>query len=544
MQSQRIILTVVAAVSLTLFGSISQAEEVLVADPLEGTTVGQQVGTGEFQESGGWKSTGGKIVFDAGRIVDDGYFEVKMRGWTAPAQGIDKSHPLSGWEVQGQYTHHAQEGSYWNWRIGTNYGSTAQFPQPFKVLASPLGLTPRQEMRVGDKDAVNDGNPHTYRVEWKEGTVRFLFDGTELVSWSFERFQLRYFTVGKDDLYGITDPAPVISELRIVDRANRPPAVDFPDHYSAEDEVLFIPRESLTGYIADPDDDFDDLDITFGGDQTHWEWSFDQETGLSLQPQPEHWNGEFGIEVTATDPEGLSDSDAFLVTVHPVNDPPGPFDLLSPPDGTQFVGGLVYAPGIPKPQSPAAHMVFYWSPSENLDEMNGDSVEYAFYFGETIDPSNAEPIADGLGDTVYTYLQFDTLTAGTYMWTVEASDDSGASVLSNQAWSVIIPSTGLDPTGGGNLPTENRLMQNYPNPFNGVTTIRFSLLRRSKVIIAVYDALSREIRTLSDEVRDAGSWAVTWDGKDQYGRGVSSGIYIVRIHIDTWVDTKKLLYIR
>ncbi|MFH1434115.1 MAG: hypothetical protein ABIJ56_00225 [Pseudomonadota bacterium] len=197
----------------------ASADTTLVEDPLNGSTVGVEDGGGAFVEGGGWHSTGGKIVYDAGKVVTDGYFECRMRGWTAPAQGIDKAHPLSGWEVEDEYGHWAQTGSFWNWRIGTGYN-------PFKVLSAPLALDSRVEARVGDNGAVNGTDQHTYRVDWQGAVIQFIFDGGLLQEWTFDRFQVRYFCIGRDDQYGITNPAPIISDCVIVDReAGEPPTI-------------------------------------------------------------------------------------------------------------------------------------------------------------------------------------------------------------------------------------------------------------------------------------------------------------------------------
>ncbi len=189
------------------------AETVLVNDPLNQSTVGVEDGSGVFHTDGGWYSTGGKIVIDAGQLITNGYFECQMRGWTAPAQGVDKSHPLSGWENKDQYGHYLQTGSFWNWRIGTGYN-------PFKVLAAPQSIDTRVEARVGSNDAVNGADSHTYRVQWNNGNIKFIFDGNEINQWTFNRFAERYFCLGRDDQYGISDPAPIISDVIIVDMSS------------------------------------------------------------------------------------------------------------------------------------------------------------------------------------------------------------------------------------------------------------------------------------------------------------------------------------
>lgn len=186
-------------------------ENVLLIDSLNRSTIGDIEGEIEFLPNGGIRSLGGKIIFDAGKVIPNGKFEVKMKGWTAPAVGVDKYHPLSGWENKGQYTHYSQKGSFWNWRIGAGY-------EPFKVLAAPLGIETRQELRVGSLGMVNaDGTDawHNYKVTWIKGKVEFFLDSVLIGGFTFNRFANRCFLIGKDNQYDLSNPAPVISFVKI-----------------------------------------------------------------------------------------------------------------------------------------------------------------------------------------------------------------------------------------------------------------------------------------------------------------------------------------
>jgi hypothetical protein len=89
------------------------------------------------------------------------------------------------------------------------------------------------------------------------------------------------------------------------------------------------------------------------------------------------------------------------------------------------------------------------------------------------------------------------------------------------------PTTAVDESRADILPTEYSLMQNYPNPFNPMTTISFSLPKKSRVNIAVYDLLGHEVARLVDEIKTAGPSSVQFDGAN-----LSSGIYICRMTVD------------
>jgi len=78
-------------------------------------------------------------------------------------------------------------------------------------------------------------------------------------------------------------------------------------------------------------------------------------------------------------------------------------------------------------------------------------------------------------------------------------------------------------------PSSFCLHQNHPNPFNPVTTIRYDLPEQSQVSLMIYDILGREIRTLINTTQNAGYKSVLWDGTDEFGRSVGTGIYLYQI---------------
>ncbi|MEW6752975.1 MAG: FlgD immunoglobulin-like domain containing protein [Candidatus Latescibacterota bacterium] len=81
----------------------------------------------------------------------------------------------------------------------------------------------------------------------------------------------------------------------------------------------------------------------------------------------------------------------------------------------------------------------------------------------------------------------------------------------------------------GARPAATGLEAAYPNPFNSATVLRFSLAEAGGVRLTVYDALGQRVRLLVDEPRAAGAHRVTWDGRDQQGRAVASGVYVARM---------------
>ncbi|MDF1544563.1 MAG: S8 family serine peptidase [bacterium] len=103
---------------------------------------------------------------------------------------------------------------------------------------------------------------------------------------------------------------------------------------------------------------------------------------------------------------------------------------------------------------------------------------------------------------------------------------------------------GITSYPSGQLPESFQLGQNYPNPFNPTTRIPFSLPRRSEVRVVIYNLLGRELVTLVDEPLSAGSYSVDWDGRNQSGQPVASGVYLYRITADGFAASKKMLLLK
>lgn len=99
----------------------------------------------------------------------------------------------------------------------------------------------------------------------------------------------------------------------------------------------------------------------------------------------------------------------------------------------------------------------------------------------------------------------------------------------------------------GTLPgpvRRSRLSQNHPNPFNPSTFIRFALAHAGDVLLAVYDARGNRIATLVDGPRDAGHHAIRWNGQNQSGLPVASGVYFYRLETGNWESTRRMVLVK
>jgi hypothetical protein len=102
---------------------------------------------------------------------------------------------------------------------------------------------------------------------------------------------------------------------------------------------------------------------------------------------------------------------------------------------------------------------------------------------------------------------------------------------------------GIDDDFAG-VAREFALYPNFPNPFNPETRIRFQLAENSNVKLMIYDVLGRKVRTLVSKRMDAGHHVLNWNGLNDAGADVASGMYIYRIKADDFIDHRKMLLIR
>lgn len=94
------------------------------------------------------------------------------------------------------------------------------------------------------------------------------------------------------------------------------------------------------------------------------------------------------------------------------------------------------------------------------------------------------------------------------------------------------------------LPTVTKLFSNYPNPFNPETTISFDLAEQSPVTIEVFNIKGQKVKTLVRDSYTLGHHSVVWNGTDNYGNSVSSGVYFYRMNTPNHISTQKMLLLK
>jgi hypothetical protein len=133
---------------------------------------------------------------------------------------------------------------------------------------------------------------------------------------------------------------------------------------------------------------------------------------------------------------------------------------------------------------------------------------------------------------------FDLTGAPGGQYDVVCFNPGGASAALTDAFEV------AGPTAAGATPRSNQLMANYPNPFNPSTTIRYELAARTKVELKVYDVSGAVVRTLVNEVKSAGAYSLAWNGRDDHGQPVSSGVYFYRMIAGDFSDVRKMTLLK
>lgn len=91
---------------------------------------------------------------------------------------------------------------------------------------------------------------------------------------------------------------------------------------------------------------------------------------------------------------------------------------------------------------------------------------------------------------------------------------------------------------------KDELVQNHPNPFNPSTTLAFSLAQDAEVTLRIFDVCGALVRTLVDEHRAKGVHRIRWDGTNEAGAPVASGVYFYKLVAGSFSDTKKMTLLK
>jgi hypothetical protein len=146
--------------------------------------------------------------------------------------------------------------------------------------------------------------------------------------------------------------------------------------------------------------------------------------------------------------------------------------------------------------------------------------------------------ADAIRGASYTFVDDGIIRGITYYYWLEDVDLYGKSTLHGP----ISVFTGIDEETS--RPTAFTLEQNYPNPFNPITEIRYSIPVDCHVTLEIYNILGRKVVTLVDDFHEAGRKVALWNGRDNKGATVVSGIYFYTIKAGQYAATRKMVLLK
>jgi len=166
-----------------------------------------------------------------------------------------------------------------------------------------------------------------------------------------------------------------------------------------------------------------------------------------------------------------------------------------------------------------------------------DLDHYAVYRSASDDPGNLPSIPLAT-TTSLSYLDETVQPGETWYYWIVAYDDAGLSSPLSPSASVTVVTSAEPPS------RKLVLQQNVPNPFNPSTAIAFTLPQAQRVRLKVFDRSGRYVATLYDDVAPQGETTVQWEGVDEGGRLVASGVYLYRLESGETSQTRRMTLVR
>jgi hypothetical protein len=177
---------------------------------------------------------------------------------------------------------------------------------------------------------------------------------------------------------------------------------------------------------------------------------------------------------------------------------------------------------------------------EIIDGDNNDEVSL-YIFNESSPPTSTEPAIPNVGPRLAggeTEINPGSINLRQPLATKNMEVDG---IIVSTTWSGVVTDViSAEPIH----PVEFNLSQNYPNPFNPETNIKYQLTKSSQVRLTIYNQLGQEVATLVNELQNAGVKSVVWNGKNSFGKQVSSGVYYFRIVAGDFVQSRKMMLLK
>ena len=342
-------------------------------------------------------------------------------------------------------------------------------------------------------------------------------------------------------------------KIRPLTYINAPPTIDSIASFDMnEDGSTSI---NLTGISYGGDANSQDIEVLAYTSETNIfselnvDYNSPSTTGsLDLIPDTNS-NGLSTIYVTVKDNGGIDNGGidsvrvAFNVNVLPVNDSPGSFTVA----GEQIIGSGQFLTNdylFITPENQSDSLRFVWNSSIDID---GDIVQYRMIgyedleFLTTTSWISDTSIAWSMDDLA---AQTDTVNVSEGSWSILATDgESFKNATTGTIGNLKIDARAL-------VPDVFDLKQNYPNPFKASTTIEYDVPEAQQIVIRIFNVRGHLVRTLVEEEQSPGYKLIVWDGTNDDGDQVSSGIYFCQMYTPSnpnggrFVRTKKMLRLK
>jgi hypothetical protein len=199
-----------------------------------------------------------------------------------------------------------------------------------------------------------------------------------------------------------------------------------------------------------------------------------------------------------------------------------------------------------------------------VGDVNGDShsdfmtsYDLPWWFGGRVDLYHGGPSYDSIPDVTIRQEDYNGHSEYFGMYCLGLGDVNGdgvddygfSSVLEDNYAGVFVfagkgNGTAVDTGQAAPVPVAFELFQNYPNPFNGSTSLEYRVDERSRVRLTVYNVLGVRVMCLVDGERAAGSYRVEWDGRDEAGVALPSGVYIYSLKVGEQHLSRKMLLLK
>ena len=317
------------------------------------------------------------------------------------------------------------------------------------------------------------------------------------------------------------------ADFRVIPINDPPVLNELPQYSILEDDTLKIKLSFLRSLVTDPDNEPGDMEFSISG-SLNLNWHIDNnEEKLLIYSAVENWYGTEFLTLNVYDSDGDNDSGELLITIQALPDAPADFEVVSP-NSITFTS---------IPQS----IMFNWEKS--VDPDNGGMIQYDLSLSDQYSFQHVFDSFTKILDTIFVYQPTTSLQDGIYFWRVKATNSGGLFTFSDIG-SFSINRTGIDEAHDSERPEDFGIAGNYPNPFNPQTHISYQVAEKSYIEISIYNSVGQKIKDLIYEEKDIGSYNVMWDGMDNYGNNVSSGIYLCRMKVDNKIFNRKMLLLR